>query len=478
MPLRSIAFLLYFAGSAGATLAMPVIGVICYIAIYHINPDTTWWGKSLAPLGIRYSMVIGVFVLIGLLVNMDRLRIGWRLMHPVEILLLCFAGSILLAMFTGVAINDRSFDHVDKMMKIVLFALMMTHIITTRRYTWLVVGTLVFMTLYLGHEAKNAPLGAYLRNRLNGIGGPDFRESAGLAIHLLAMLPFVAIFMKRQGLWPKVITFLAAGYAMNAILLCRARSAFVAAIVAGILTVFYVPKRHRSWLIVLLIAGTFGGYRLSDQYFWDRMETIKSSPEERDSSAASRILIWTAAWEMFLDYPFGVGPGQFQRRIGNYQPSIDEVDSFAAKETIEALHVMSRDAHNTYVLCASELGIIGLALYIAVTIAAWRCLSNVRKLARSQLADPDDYELFVFATRIALVSYLVSGLFVSRLYTEGFWMIVVLPVCVRRAVENEIAETQLNPAGIVHETQPWPAAQAEPALLTSRGQMIEAGGVR
>ena len=41
---------------------------------------------------------------------------------------------------------------------------------------------------------------------------------------------------------------------------------------------------------------------------------------------------------------------------------------------------------------------------------------------------------------LTLLVYLVSGFFVSRLYTEGMWLFLALPACIDRAVYNEVRE--------------------------------------
>ena len=51
MPLRSIAFLLYFFGSSAAAVAVPMFGIVCYIVLYHIHPSTTWCGERITFLG-------------------------------------------------------------------------------------------------------------------------------------------------------------------------------------------------------------------------------------------------------------------------------------------------------------------------------------------------------------------------------------------------------------------------------------------
>jgi O-antigen ligase len=151
------------------------------------------------------------------------------------------------------------------------------------------------------------------------------------------------------------------------------------------------------------------------------MSTIFSSSESRDLSAASRFDIWAAAWEMVKDHPLGVGIGHFESQIGQYGQKI----------------VSNRDAHNTFVLCAGELGIPGLFAYLATIVTAWLTLSRVNHRLKTSLIDTELLALLVFAARLALVVYLVSGLFVSRLYTEGAWWFIVLPACLARAVENE-----------------------------------------
>ncbi|MBP7935074.1 MAG: O-antigen ligase family protein [Phycisphaerae bacterium] len=423
MPLRSIAFLLSFIGSSTAAFVVPVLGVLFYVALYHLYPESAWWGKPLRPLGIRYSFVCGLCLLIGTALNLNRLRFGQRFFHPVEWLLLALFGCMFLSAAILPEWNARTEEHMDKMSKVFLFTFLMSHVLVSRNQLWQFAVLLTAVSLYLGHEAKTAPPGAFTGSRLDGIGGPDFQESAGLAIHLFALLPFVAVVFKARKLWLKGLAFLAACYSMNAILLCRARSAFLAAIVGGLMALWYIPRRHRRWVVVVLLLGTAGGIILSDNWFWERMVTIFSSAEERDASAASRLIIWQGALKMVREYPWGVGVGRFRDMIGRY---IDD-PSFAY-----------RDAHNSFVICATEIGVPGLLAYTAVLTASWITLSRLAQRVPRTVVNGDLFEMLIFANRLALIVYVVSGFFVSRFYVEGFWWFVALPVCLQRAVENEI----------------------------------------
>jgi putative inorganic carbon (hco3(-)) transporter len=433
MPLRSLFFLVAFAGCTASSLLNPMIGVLTYVALYHIFPETTWWGKCLGPLGLRYSFITGICVLVGSVLHAGRLKFGRHFLHPVEWGILLLFLAMIVSTTAGGVWNAKATLLLDKMFKVVLFALLLSHITVTKQRLWQLTVLLTVMTLYLGHEATNAPPGAFTQNRLDGIGGPDFRESTGLAIHLLALLPFVAVVF-RQRSWPlKLLAFLAGGYGVNAILLCRARSAFIGAVVAGLLAIWYAPRRYRGWIVGVLMVGALGVVKLSDSWFWTRMATVFTSADERDSSAANRLEIWSAAYQMVKANPMGVGMRQFRPRIGEYGiPGVS-----------------GRDAHNTYILCAGELGLLGLLAYVGSLLAAWLALSMANRRIKRELADRQLLELLVFANRLAIVVYAVSGLFVSRLYVEGVWWFILLPACITRAVENEV-RAQV-PAGVCVE---------------------------
>lgn len=454
MPFRSLAFLMYFFGSSTAALVYPMIGLICYVVLYHVYPQTTWWGGALEYLGIRYAFICGTCLLIGTAINASRLKFGRRFLHPLEVAIISVYLSMLLTMATGVGVNNQTLVLVDKMGKIVLFLLVMSHLLVSRQRLWVLTIILTAMTLYLGHEAKNAPPGSFMKNRLDGIGGPDFHESAGLAIHLCALLPFVAIVLHQKRWTLRLLSFFAACYGTNAVLLCRARSAFVACIVAGVLAIAYAPRRFRRWITVVLILGFLGGFMLSDWWFWRRMDTIVvSAEEERDQSSAIRLTIWSAAWEMFKANPMGVGVGQFEWQVKRYSEELENIN---------------RDAHNSLVLCAGELGAPGLLAYLCTLGLSWISLGRLSRRVRTHLADRELYEWLILANRLGLTVYIVAGLFVSRFYTEGMWWLLVLPVCLTRAVENEIRQEVHDELDMRATVQAW-ADSLRPGLPEPRG---------
>ncbi len=435
MPLRSLAFLFYFMGSSSAALLWPMAGLVCYVVLYHVYPQTTWWGAALEPLSLRYTFICGLCLVVGTILSAGRTRIGRPAIHSIEVGAVAVFAAMLLTLVTGKGQSTQTMMLIDKMLKVIVFLLVMSHVLVSRKRLWVLVVVLTLSTLYLGHEARNAPPGAFMKNRLDGIGGPDFRESAGLAIHLCALLPFVAVTLHCRKWWLRLVAFLAAGYGINAVLLCRARSAFLASVVAGLAALVYAPRRHRRWIAVSLCAGAIGVGVLSDSWFWKRMDTIIVDEQERDMSAATRLIIWAAAWDMFVENPLGVGVGRFDHEIRKYTDKLQNV---------------RRDAHNSFVLCAGEIGVLGLGAYLVTLALAWATLGRASRMTR-QLVDRDLFEWIILANRLALIVYIVSGLFVSRFYTEGMWWLMILPVCLTRAIKVEIRQEQQVFAKVAQE---------------------------
>ena len=82
---------------------------------------------------------------------------------------------------------------------------------------------------------------------------------------------------------------------------------------------------------------------------------------------------------------------------------------------------------------------------------AVRFLYLAAKLA-DDTDDPVDTKLIAYGFLIAFVTYITAGLGTERFYCESFWWVLVLPMCLYRAVVREAA---------AYETAPQPAMNTE-----------------
>ena len=408
----------------GGALLTPILGVAGYIGHYTIGPERQWWAASINQLGIRYSYSLALLTVVGMALNWQKLNFGKSFFTRQEKLILTFLGIVWLSWHLGSETVGRYAGVVDhptvKFTKVVVFAMMMSHIVTNLKNLDRLLWVLIFGAMILGMEAYSVPREAYTKGRLNNVGGPDFSEANALAAYLAAMLPIIAVQFLRSGWMGKGICLVAGVFATNAVILTRSRGAVIG-IVTGLLTALILsPAKHRGKIVVGLIVLVIGGIYLADPQFINRISTIRSSEDERGSSAQSRIEIWQGGIKMFMDNPLGVGPGNFYQNIGDY-----------------AGKYPGRDAHNAYIRCACELGILGIGIYSALIINALIFFRRIMKQARElPRAAQDQLVLTSFAFAVCLAVLIGSSITMTLLYMEGLWWILIMPACLQRAMEN------------------------------------------
>jgi len=297
---------------------------------------------------------------------------------------------------------------------------MMTHVVTdTKRLHW-VLWALVLGALLLGVQAYLTPYRGFSKGRLEGVGGADFSDANRFGGYMAGMLFLAGAQFMRSRLPGRALAFLAGGFIANAVVLTRSRGAFLGVMGGMIVAVLLAPRHYRAKILTGVLVAGIGGLYLSDPQFLRRIGTIDESEQQRDTSAQSRLEIWQGGLEMLLDHPLGVGPGNFYQNIGRYAP----------------LHP-GRDAHNTFVRCAGELGFPGLILLGALIVNAF---SLLRKVMQESLLLPNDDGTALFwagfGVATGLSAMLVYGMTGTLVYTEYLWWMLGMPVCLARVLDN------------------------------------------
>jgi len=433
MGIKTILFLLGFVMASGGALFVPLWGVLGYVAHYNIGPEDMWWAVPLRHYGIRYSYILALATAFGMGLNWQKLRFGKPLLAGQEIMILLFLGLVWLLLPLSEPTAAEQYSIVDhptiKLIKIVIFALMMSHIVTTMRRVEIFFWVLIAGAMLLGYKAYTTPYSSFVAGRLETIGGPDFRASNNLAVYLAILIPIIGIQFLNCGWKGKLFCLVSGAFAVNAIILTRSRGALVGIAAGMVATLILAPRKHQAKITVALVLALIGGIYLTDTAFWTRAGTITASGEERDSSAQSRLEIWKGGMEMLMAHPQGVGAGNFPQEIGNYAPRHH-----------------NRDAHSTYVLCAGELGLVGIGLLTALLINCLRILVRIRRQSR-QLQKPDQERVLLMGhgLLVSLVITAACGLTGSLIYIESFWWFLVLPVCLNRALENLQEDSKIQP---------------------------------
>lgn len=426
MALKTILFVLLFVAASGGALFAPIWGVLGYAGEYSIGADRQWWSVPLRPLGIRYSLTLAAFSAVGIAVNWRKLRFGRSLLCGHEKLALLFLALVWLSAILGPETVGRyttaGHDHPSiKLTKIMIFGLMLTHVVTDLKNLNRLLWVLIIGALILGLQAWSTPYRAFENGRLERVGGPDFSEANFFAAYMATMLPLIGIQFLRTGRMGKVVCLLTGAFTANAIILTRSRGSLAGLALGALVAVFLAPRRYRAKIIICLAIVFVGGLYLSDPQFLHRMSTITRSEEERDASAQNRIVLTMAAMHMLADQPLGVGPGNFYQNVGRYNASLAKAD-----------------VHNTYLRCATEIGVQGIIVFGMFIVGAG--LSTRRVMVRARKLPPyerSQFEYLSFGLAVSLATLLGCCLFISLLYVEFiWWWLLALPVCLTRVLDN------------------------------------------
>jgi O-antigen ligase len=210
--------------------------------------------------------------------------------------------------------------------------------------------------------------------------------------------------------------------------------------VALVAVAFYILVRYRAiafrWrasafaLVFIVLAAT-----ATDQY-WQQMGSILSDVDYNRTDESGRLQIWSRGVGYMLDHPiFGVGPNAFGVAEGTLSP-------FAARQQF-GIGVRWNAAHNSFLQAGAELGIPGLAFFVAMLVSAFRALTRshpgaapsqgTRAMARPELAQ---------ALTASLLGFVIGAFFLSLAYSEMLYMLLALAIGLYKVTVASAATTR------------------------------------
>jgi O-antigen ligase len=296
----------------------------------------------------------------------------------------------------------------------VLFPIAFVAIRTPRHVMWLVAlfvaGAFAAVLFGLAQGTVGDPAS---ESRLKGAGlNPN-----QLGSYLVVAAVFAATLAANRRWSPlgRLAALAVAGLAGIAVFLTLSRGALVGLGAALLVAPIIIGRRRRAGAAVLVVAavlGTVGWFAMiAPANAVDRV----AHPERGGGSG--REDLWRVGWRMVEDNPMqGVGAGNFPVSSIHYllRPGLTERDEIIIDE--------QKVAHNIYLTVLSELGVVGLSLFLLILVQCLRCALRAAG-AFAKRGDPM-MELVARALFISLVSMAVVGFFSSALYSKQFWILL------------------------------------------------------
>ena len=367
--------------------------------------------------------------------------------RPAQLTLAFFIFSCLSAPF-GLSLGASGTFILSSYSKVIFVALLLIAAIRDIRdlytFTWAYVagcGILAYFSIFVfglstaGSEA--ARLGNLYTFDANDVG-----------LIMVVGLPLTILVMQSAGWFGRLL----AGVILVGIWVTLARTgsrgAFVALIATGLallllLRTVPVVKRLAFVLVTgvtLLLAAPPG--------YWDQMSTILRPKEDYNwSSEDGRREVGKRGISYMLSYPvFGLGINNFYRA-----ECIDPV-SVKVRFHKPGTGIRCSAPHNSYIQAGAELGISGLALWLALVFGGIGAMLRLRRSMPSawRLGDPEQRFLYQSAMYIAvaLVGFAVGSFFVSFAWNDIIYTLAALMAGLIVAVDLRLAQARQGPAEV------------------------------
>ena len=271
-----------------------------------------------------------------------------------------------------------------------------------------------------------------LRPRLGGPLGSENRYAQILAV----VFPFALIRAFRDP--RRRFRLLGAGASIliaSGVILSFSRGAAVALAATIVLMVLLRELRIRHVVLalaaltaVVLVAFPHYLIRIGSLEKITALSTAETSTDGPDSAIVGRQTENLAAWHAFLDHPLtGVGPGVYFHEYSR---------EYANRLGIRYLE-SDRRGHSLYLEMAADIGMVGLAAFVAMVGSALVLLHRAMRYWRR--LDPER-SMIASSIFFGLIAYLASAAFLHLSYQRYFWILLALASSAVWALRADEAE--------------------------------------
>ena len=412
---------------AAMALKRPWIGVMLWTWISIMNPHRYAWGFAYsAPL----AAVAAAVTLLGLFLTRERQS---PFQGPPMVWFLLLTLAITFSWLLGMD-PAGDYEQWNKVMKIYFMTFVAAALLFSKHhiiaFAWVSAGSLavlgvkggVFTILTGGNYRTWGPTGSFIQ---------DNNEFALALIMAIPLLHFLQLQVRkawvRHGISAAML--LCAASALGS----HSRGALLA--IAAMGAMFWWRSKKKGPIALMIGVVVLALLPMMPEHWWSRMDTIRTY--EEDASAMGRINAWIVAFEVAKHHLFGAGMS-YQHEILFMLYGVYDQKTLAA--------------HSIYFQILGNHGFIGLFLYLAMWVSAYRMAGWLNRNARDNPESRWAADLGAMA-QVCFVGFAVGGAFLSLSYFDLPYNVMVMVVLakrwvVTRAWEREAPVSFLEYAGL------------------------------
>jgi O-antigen ligase/polysaccharide polymerase Wzy-like membrane protein len=287
----------------------------------------------------------------------------------------------------------------------------------------LIAGCMIFCGVVLGFQGIRAYHTGYLADKFLMYALDDYRavsignrvralgivnDPNDFAQYLLVCTALLGLFWKPRHAFSNVVRLVPlAGIMVYATFLTKSRGALLG---LGALILVALYRKGRTLVAIMATSAAVPAIY------------ILNYRGSRDISVEhGRIIAWGSGISALIRHPvFGVGFHRFE-------------------------DVNDLTAHNSFVLCFTELGMVGYFIWMALLVIT---MMGLWRLSKLEIKTPEGAAFMgaVYSLRAACVAFLTTGWFLSRTYTETLYILIALVASLMQLRASALPgqELQLN----------------------------------
>ena len=354
--------------------------------------------------------------------TLAKVGIGDLFKHRQGKILLTFLILTILSMLWAV-VRMRAYDSIRPFVDyLFLYYLMANLVDRPKRFVvfsiLLAIVTAYLVSQNLGRLGQDLRIGSYAAAYFMGDGN-DF--AWGLAV----MMPFTLyLVMVPTNFIVRLIGVAGLAISVYAIIGTSSRGGSLG-VGAAILFYWWFMSRNKWLGVGVMAALVVVVLALAPATYKSRMGGL--SDTSADSSAQARITTWKASMKMAIDYPLGVGAGNFSSAYGRFYIG-------AGNPALGSSQNRWFSAHSIYFRTLGEYGYLGVALLIWLIVFTTIDNMRVRTRLLAQGENPQMPVAWPSLVAMAVVAFAICGIFLGGLSYPHLFMLCGLTVANKRIV--------------------------------------------
>ncbi len=394
-------------------LARPFYGLLLFTALLYTRPEESI--QALA--AMHFTLAVAVVTIISMWFRMFMRKESF--IHTPFLAMLTAFGLTAIA---SSLVDDNIANALQDISRLVILVLLIVNLVREKEQYRQFISVILLLTTYLAvytmyryftggglvEQLRNNDV-AHAVTRAEGTG--IFSDPNDLATTLVAGLALVLSRFPLSKNLMKPIYGLLAVILVWSIFLCNSRGGLLALMLV-IFGFFFMSMKNKKMAMIIGVTAALGMLLLAGGHM--------ANFDSKEASANSRFHFWTTGFDDLVISPaLGVGYGGFMK-------------------TNDGL-----TAHNTFVLCYAETGLIGYFFFVGALYYGFRRPPKP-VLASADNAEPaapgspppttkeqDEYNRELLGARLALVGYMAASFWLSHTYTPIMYVMMPLPILVQ-----------------------------------------------